>query len=76
LILYPFLNEKRLIKIFGKNLFKEKKLLPLLKQLIGKRKFKPFECVGTKKENFLALSLAKNKAKKEKRKLPLLLRSF
>lgn len=65
LILYPFLEEKKLIKIFGKDLFKEKKLLPIMEQLLGRKGFKPFECVGTKKEVLLALSLAKKKAKKK-----------
>ena len=64
--LYPFMDEKRLIKIFGKNLFEDKKLLFLMLQLIGEKEFKPFECVGTKKESRLAFKLALNKAKKEK----------
>ena len=73
LILYPFLDENKLIKIFNKNLFEDKSLLPLLLELIGKKKFKPFECVGTKKECIAALSLA---ISKNKGKLPLLLDSF
>lgn len=63
-ILYPFLKEKTLLKIFGKNLFEDKKLLPIMQELIGKRRFKPFECVGTKKEMLLALRLALKKAEK------------
>ena len=84
--LYPFLEEKKLIKIFRKNLFKDKKLLPLMLQLIGERKFKPrnttstgakgakiaervevdirgkpFECVGTTKESFIAFYLSYKK---------------
>lgn len=57
-ILYPFLGEKKMIKIFGKNLFENKKLLPLMQQLIGERGRKPFECVGTKKETLAAFYLA------------------
>jgi hypothetical protein len=60
--LYPFLETKKLIKIFGKNLFEDKKLLPLMLQLIGKRKFKPFECVGTKKESLIAFFLSWRKS--------------
>jgi hypothetical protein len=56
--LYPFIEESELLKIFGKNLFKDKNLLPLILQLIGERKFKPFECVGTKKESLIAFYLA------------------
>lgn len=73
--LYPFLPEKRLIKIFGKNLFEDKNLLPLMKQLIGKEKFKPFECVGTKKDSLLAFSLSLKKAEKTG-KIPYLLKKF
>ncbi len=74
-ILYPFLEENKLIKIFGKNLFEDKKLLPLMKQLIGQGKPKPFECVGTKKESRLALSLCLKKAKKSG-KIPYLLLKY
>jgi hypothetical protein len=73
--LYPFIGE-RVIKIFGKNLFEDKKLLPLMLQLIGKKKFKPFECVGTKKESFLAFKLSLQRWKKENKKLPFLLKRF
>jgi len=39
--LYPFVDEKNLIKIFGENLFENKNLLPVMLQLIGEEKFKP-----------------------------------
>jgi hypothetical protein len=73
--LYPFIGE-RVIKIFRKNLFEDKKLLPLMLQLIGKKKFKPFECVGTKKESFLAFKLSFERWKRENKKLPFLLKKF
>jgi hypothetical protein len=63
--LYPFLDKKNLLKIFGKDFFENKKLLPVMKSLIGERKPKPFECVGTKKESRLAFKLSLEKAKKE-----------
>jgi len=75
MILYPFLEEKEILKIFGKNLFQDKKLLPLLQQLIGEKGFKPFECVGTKKESLSALYLCWLKTK-GKKKLPYLLDYF
>jgi len=56
--LYPFIEESELLKIFGKNLFEDKKLLPIMQELIGERKFKPFECVGTKKESLIAFYLS------------------
>jgi hypothetical protein len=73
--LYPFLKEKRLIEVFGSNLFENKELLPLAKRLIGKQGVKPFECVGTIKESQSAFYLSLKKAK-EKKKLPYLLRSL
>ncbi len=71
-ILYPFLDEKKLIQIFGKNLFEDKNLLPLMRQLTGDRGFKPFECVGTYKESREAFELSFEKAKKTG-KIPYLL---
>ena len=59
--LYPFIGQK-VIKIFGKNLFEDRQLLPLMLQLIGKEKFKPFECVGTKKESLIAFYLSWKKS--------------
>ncbi len=78
-ILYPFLKERDLLKIFRKNLFNEKKLLPIMRQLIGKEGFKPFECVGTKKESLVALYLSYKKWKSancQGRELPFLLKYF
>ncbi len=73
--LYPFLEDKTLIKIFNKNLFGDKSLLPLMKELTGQEKSKPFECVGTKNENLAALYLGLEKAKKTQ-KNPYLLKYF
>jgi hypothetical protein len=75
-ILYPFIDEKKLIKIFGQNLFEKRRLLPLMLELIGERRFKPFECVGTKKESLIAFYLSWNKNKKRGRKMPFLLKYF
>jgi hypothetical protein len=61
LMLSPYLTEKQLVKIFGKNLLKEKKMWPLLKKLTGESGQKPFECVGTYQESKLALELNKKK---------------
>lgn len=60
-ILYSFVAEKKLLKIFGKNLFSDKTLLPIMQQLVGMgspRGFKPFECVGTQKESLIAFYLS------------------
>ncbi len=65
LVLYPFIPEKQITNIFKKNLFQDKTLVPLLEELTGKKKFKPFECVGTTKESRTALSLCHQKQKGE-----------
>jgi UDP-N-acetyl-alpha-D-muramoyl-L-alanyl-L-glutamate epimerase len=71
LSLYPFLDEKNLKIIFGRDIFENKKLLPIMKNLIGKNNLKPLECVGTKKESQKALRLS---IKKHPKNLPYLLR--
>jgi hypothetical protein len=76
-ILYPFIEKKKLIKIFGQNLFGKKELLPIMLELIGKKKFKPFECVGTKKESLVALYLSDKKYRgSTPTNVPLLLKHF
>lgn len=71
--LYPYLPQKDLLKIFGKDLYENKKLLPMTKDLMGKGKLKPFECVGTFAETKLALQLSFKKVKKSG-KIPILLK--
>ena len=58
IILSAFLPKEKLLTIFGKNLYQDEKLLPLLKELAGLENFKPFECVGTPEETLFALFLA------------------
>jgi len=74
--LYPFVEEKALIKIFRKNLFEDQNLLLLMQELIGIKNFKPFECVGTKKESKVAFYLAWKKKKSDGGELPFLLNWF
>jgi len=71
LTLYPFLEEKKIIKIFGNNLFEDRTLLSAMKDIIGKGKIKPFECVGTYKESRKAINLS---IKKSIKNLPYLLK--
>ena len=70
--LYPFLEKKELLEIFGKDMFEDKKLLPIMEGLIGK-KSKPFECVGTFAETRKAVALSQKKAKNN---LPYILRKI
>jgi len=58
LILSAFLPKKELLSIFQKNLFEDKNLLPLFKDILGFGKMKPFDCVGTFEEAQAALILA------------------
>jgi hypothetical protein len=78
-VLYPFIEEKKLVKIFnGENLFEKKELLLIMKELIGERKIKPLECVGTKKECVVAFYFALHSFKRRRvnTKLPFLLNYF
>ena len=54
LILSPYIDQEKLIKIFGKNLFEDKDLIWTYKKLIWKD-IKPFECVWTYNESKKAL---------------------
>jgi UDP-N-acetyl-alpha-D-muramoyl-L-alanyl-L-glutamate epimerase len=59
--LYPFIETKKLTKIFGRNLFEDPSLIPLMEELVGERNFKPFECIGTTKESLAAFYLSLQK---------------
>jgi hypothetical protein len=61
MILYPFVSKDELLSIFGSDLFEKKELLLILKELIGEKEVKPFECVGTRKEALAALYLSYKK---------------
>ncbi|MEI7621864.1 MAG: hypothetical protein WCJ51_05015, partial [Candidatus Moraniibacteriota bacterium] len=61
ILLSAFLSKKELLKIFGKNLYAEEKLLPLFAEVLGFGKMKPFDCVGTFDEAQAALWLAREK---------------
>ncbi|MBU0547008.1 MAG: hypothetical protein ABH876_00320 [Patescibacteria group bacterium] len=74
--LHPFIETEKLINIFGQDLFENKELLSMMKELIGEANFKPFECVGTRKESLVALYLSKQKIEKENQELPYLLKYF
>ncbi len=59
--LSAFIERDKLIKIFSKNLFADKSLLPLFQELLGEKRFKPFDCVGTPTEVKASLLLASKK---------------
>ena len=61
IILSPFLSKDELINIFGHDLYEDKELLNIFKELAGYSETKPFECVGTYSEVRYAISLTINK---------------
>ncbi|MFA6348348.1 MAG: hypothetical protein WCX30_02875 [Candidatus Paceibacterota bacterium] len=58
IILSPFLSKQEILSIFNKNLLDDKKLLPILQELIDEKKVKPLECVGTRTESIVGLYLS------------------
>jgi UDP-N-acetylmuramoylalanine--D-glutamate ligase len=58
LMLAPFIEKNKLIKIFGKNILDDKKLISLFNDLLGLGEKKPFDCVGTFEEVKVAFNLA------------------
>ena len=62
------MEKKELFKIFGKDIFENKQLLPIMKDLVEKGRVKPFECVGTKKETKEAFELCLEKANRYAKK--------
>lgn len=65
LLLSAFIDKEKLISIFKKNLFADKKLWPLYEDLLGFGQMKPFDCVGTFEESQAALFLASKNFKDE-----------
>ena len=55
IILSPFISHDRLVEIFGKDLFTDDSLIPIMEQLSGIADEKPFECIGTIDEVNVAL---------------------
>lgn len=74
--LYPFIEKKQLTeKIFSQDLFEKAELTELALALLGQKKSKPFECVGTYEETKVAFYLCVKKAKAENLNLPIVLKT-
>ena len=73
-MLSPFIEEEKLIKVFGKNLFEDENLLTIFKQLTGYEKIKPFDCVGTFEEVKTAVTMTIKK--RNANDLPYLLKYY
>ena len=57
LIMSPFISQKRLAQIFGRNMADDKEMEMYFRQLLGLEKEKPFECVGSRDEINAAVTL-------------------
>lgn len=64
-MLSAFLSKKELTEIFGKNLFTDRELLTVYKQLLGVEGIKPLDCVGTPDEVKVAFFMASQKREYE-----------
>ena len=73
LILSPFMKQKTLEKIWGRDLWSESGLAKTLQETVGMSPVKPFECVGTVAEASQALGLVLNRKLAAAESLPLLL---
>ena len=74
IILSPFIEEKEMLKIFGRNLFESHEQINVFNKLTGREKIKPFDCIGTVDEINAALCMTISKKKNEN--LPFLLKYF
>ena len=75
-ILSPFLYKKKLVDIFGEDMFEKKELLSTFLELTGNGETKPFDCVGTFEEVNFAISKTIENIIKEKNELPYLLKYY
>ena len=74
-MLSQFLDEDKMIKIFGENLLNKESLRQTFIELIGKGDNKPFDCVGTYEE--INYSLCSHILKcKNKDSMPILLNEY
>ncbi len=71
-LLSAFLSDEELIEIFNEDLLEKKSLQSILKELVGISENKPFECVGTREEVQVAITMAINKRKNENKNIPYL----
>ena len=72
-MLAAFLEDETLVSIFGENLLQRSDLSNMLDALANPEYDKPFECVGTREEVCIAISMA---IMRRRASLPLLLRKY
>lgn len=76
IILSPFLDQNTMRDIFGTDLLGEPGLIKVFDQLIGVTEEKPFECVGSREEVNVALSMSIDKIEFSGSRLPYLLEYY
>lgn len=59
--LAAYIPKNKVVKIFGNNLFADKNLIPVYEELLGLKRHKPFECVGTPEETKRAFRLIRRR---------------
>lgn len=57
-LLAAYLPKSEVVKIFGQDLYGDNNLLEIFRELLGLKKIKPFDCVGTPEEVTLAMYFA------------------
>lgn len=70
ILIYPFLKDRPIESIFGKDPFENKENIKIVMDLIGFGDHKPFECVGTHEETAIGLFLGLEKARERYTELP------
>ena len=76
LIMLPWLGRDKVAAMIGRDLIEAEDMVPILAELLGVTPTKPFECVGTRVECYLALELTRAEYGRSYDTLPLLLRQF
>ena len=75
-VLRPYLTDTEIMLIFWKELYENKDLENLFKELLWVKWIKPFECVWEEEEVVYAMNEALAKFKKEKKDIPYILEIF
>lgn len=76
IMLSAFLDNETLISIFGRDMLNDSNMMELFEQLTGISDNKPFECVGTRDEVNLAISMSIRRYQKNHKELPFLYQQF
>lgn len=76
IMLSAFLSDDEIVNIFGRDILNDEELYDLFKQLTGISINKPFECVGTREEVNIAVSMCIANHEKEHKPCPYLYEKY